>query len=103
MRTTLHELLLQQLVDHLKPVHGLKAIVLGGSYASGSQRPDSDLDIGLYYNENQPLDIGHLRSIASILNDFPNPTFTDLAVSGTWLNGGASLTIGRQRVDLLYR
>jgi predicted nucleotidyltransferase len=55
----LHELLLQQLVDHLKPVHGLKAIVLGGSYASGSQRPDSDLDIGLYYNENQPLDSVH--------------------------------------------
>ncbi len=64
-----HELLLQRLVDHLKPVHGLKAIVLGGSYANGGERPDSDLDIGLYYHENQPLDIVHIRSIASILND----------------------------------
>ncbi len=99
----LHELLLQQLVDHLKPVHGLKAIVLGGSYASGSQRPDSDLDIGLYYNENQPLDIVHIRSIASILNDAPNPTVTDLGGWGTWVNGGAWLTVGGQRVDLLYR
>src|SRR5690348_15224863 len=34
-----HELLLHQLVDQLKPVHGLKAIVLGGSYAKGTQRP----------------------------------------------------------------
>src|SRR5260221_2778129 len=103
MRTMLHELLLQQLCDYLKAVHGLKGIVLGGSYASGSQRPDSDLDIGLYYNENQPLDSVHLRSIASILNDAPNPTVTDLGGWGTWVNGGAWLTIGSQRVDLLYR
>jgi predicted nucleotidyltransferase len=37
------------MVDRLKPVHGLRAIVLGGSYASSSERPDSDIDIGLYY------------------------------------------------------
>jgi hypothetical protein len=37
------ELLLQQLIEHLKPVDGLRAIVLGGSYASGSQRSDSDI------------------------------------------------------------
>src|SRR5712692_9125663 len=103
MRTMPHELLLQQLVDHLKPVHGLKAIVLGVSYASGSQRPDSDLDIGLYYHENQPLDIVRIRSIASILNAAPNPTVTDLGGWGTWVNGGAWLTVGGQRVDLLYR
>jgi len=99
----LPELLLQQLVDHLKPVHGLRAIVLGGSYASGTPRPDSDIDIGLYYDENQPLDICHVRSIASRINDAPQPTVTDLGGWGTWVNGGAWLTIGGQRVDLLYR
>jgi predicted nucleotidyltransferase len=98
-----HKLLLQQMVDHLKPVHGLRAIVLGGSYASGSQRSDSDIDIGLYYDENQPLDIDQIRSIASLLNDAPNPTVTDLGGWGTWVNGGAWLTIGGQRVDFLYR
>ena len=98
-----HKLLLQQMVDRLKPVHGLRAIVLGGSYASGSERPDSDIDIGLYYDENQPLDIDQIRSIASLLNDAPNPTVTDLGGWGTWVNGGAWLTIGGQRVDLLYR
>jgi predicted nucleotidyltransferase len=72
-----HQLLLQQMVDHLKPVHGLRAIVLGGSYSSGSQRPDSDIDIGLYYDENRPLDIDQIRFIASLLNDVPNPTVTD--------------------------
>lgn len=98
-----HELLLQQLVDHLKPVQGLKAMVLGGSHASGTQRPDSDIDIGLYYHEGQPLDIDQLRAIASSLNDTPQPTVTELGGWGTWVNGGAWLTIGGQRVDWLYR
>jgi len=97
------ELLLHQLVDHLKPVHGLRAIVLGGSYASGAPRPDSDIDIGLYYDENQPLDIGHVRSIASRINDAQEPTVTDLGGWGTWVNGGAWLSIEGQRVDFLYR
>ncbi len=98
-----YQLLLQQMVDQLKPVHGLRAIVLGGSYASGSQRPDSDIDIGLYYEENQPLDTEQIRAIASLLNDAPNPTVTDLGGWGTWVNGGAWLTIAGQRVDFLYR
>jgi predicted nucleotidyltransferase len=101
--TMQHKILLQQIVEHLKPVQGLRAIVLGGSYASGSQRPDSDIDIGLYYDENQPLDIEHIRSIASHLNDAPNPTVTDLGGWGTWVNGGAWLTVQGQRVDFLYR
>jgi predicted nucleotidyltransferase len=101
--TMQHQLLFQQMVDHLKPVHGLRAIVLGGSYASGAPRPDSDIDIGLYYDENWPLDIHQIRAIASLLNDVPNPTVTDLGGWGTWVNGGAWLTTEGQRVDLLYR
>jgi hypothetical protein len=97
------ELQLQQLVEQLKAVHGLRAIVLGGSYASGAPRPGSDVDIGLYYDENQPLDVGHVRSIAARINDTQEPTVTDLGGWGTWVNGGAWLSIGGQRVDLLYR
>jgi predicted nucleotidyltransferase len=98
-----HEHLLQQLIDALKPVQGLNAIVLGGSYASGSHQPDSDIDIGLYYNENQPLEVEQIRTIASQLNDTPAPVVTDLGGWGTWVNGGAWLTIQGQRVDFLYR
>ncbi len=98
-----HKLLLQKLVDQLKPVYGLQAIVLGGSYASGSQRPDSDIDIGLYYNADQPLDTAHIRTIASTLNDTADPTVTELGGWGPWVNGGAWLTIRGQRVDFLYR
>jgi predicted nucleotidyltransferase len=103
MPTMQHELLLRQIVDHLKDVQGLKAIVLGGSYATGSQRPDSDIDLGLYYYEQQPLDIESIRSIASTLNDAPDPVVTSLGEWGTWVNGGAWLTIQGKRVDFLYR
>ena len=98
-----HEILLQQIVEQLKNVQGLKAIVLGGSYASNAQRPDSDLDIGLYYIADQGLDIEHVRSIVRALNDFTDPVVTDLGGWGTWVNGGAWLTIQDQRVDFLYR
>ena len=35
----------------LSEIPGIAAVVLGGSWARGTARPDSDLDIGLYYSE----------------------------------------------------
>ncbi len=99
----MHEQLIQQLVEQLKPIRGLRAIVLGGSYARGDQRPDSDIDLGLYYTENQPLDIAQVRSLAASLNDTPDPFVADLGGWGPWVNGCSWLTIGGQRVDFLYR
>lgn len=90
-------------VNKLKSVQGLQAIVLGGSWASGTQRPDSDIDLGLYYAADNPLDIQHIKRIASELNDLPNPVITDLGSRGPWVNGGAWLTIQSQHADFLYR
>jgi predicted nucleotidyltransferase len=95
--------LVQHIVDRLKTVPGLQAIVLGGSWASGTQCPDSDIDLGLYYTADHPLDIQHIRHIAGELNDLPNPVVTDLGGWGHWVNGGAWLTIQAQHVDFLYR
>src|SRR5437764_3084669 len=94
---------LQFIVDPLIEVDGLQAIVLAGSWASNTQRPDSDIDLGLYYGEDTPLDIKHVRKIANDLNDFADPVATELGGWGTWVNGGAWLTIEGQRVDFLYR
>ena len=94
---------LQDILVTLTEVKGLQAIVLGGSWASNTQHPDSDIDLGLYYNEDTPLDIEHVRKIARELNDFPNPEVTVLGGWGRWVNGGAWLTIKGQRVDFLYR
>ncbi len=98
-----HNLLIEHIVTQLKPVQGIQAIVLGGSYASGMQHPDSDIDIALYYSEAQPLDTEQVRTIAIALNDTPDPVVTDIGGWGHWVNGGGWLTIQGQRVDFLYR
>ncbi len=98
-----YEMLLQGIIEDLKQVQGIRAIVLGGSYAAGAQRSDSDIDIGLYYDEQRPLDIAHIRSIAATINDTPDPTVTDLGGWGPWVNGGAWLIVQGQHVDFLYR
>ncbi len=98
-----HDELVQNIANRLKDVESLKAIVLGGSWASGTQRPDSDIDLGLHYSDDSPLDVTLIKEIASELNDFPNPVVTHLGGWGKWVNGGAWLTIKGQRVDFLYR
>jgi Domain of unknown function (DUF4037)/Nucleotidyltransferase domain len=98
-----HNAFLQNIVDELKDVEGLLAIVLGGSWASGTQRQDSDIDLGLYYSESAPLDVAHIKKIAFAINDKANPVVTDLGGWGRWVNGGAWLTIQGQRVDFLYK
>src|SRR5690242_15615451 len=98
-----HSEFVQTIVDKLIDVAGVKAVVLGGSWASGTQRPDSDIDLGIYYSEDSPLDILRIREIAFELNDFANPVVTGLGGWGKWVNGGAWLTIKGQRVDFLYR
>ncbi len=95
--------LIENIVARLKQVRGVQALVLGGSYASGTQHPDSDIDIAIYYREEQPLDTTQIRTIATLLNDTPDPVVTDIGGWGRWVNGGSWLTIQGQRVDFLYR
>jgi hypothetical protein len=95
--------LLSQLVDELKVVPGLKAIVLGGSRADGTHTSDSDVDIGIFYDDQLRLDTEAIKRLANSINDTPGPTVTSLGGWGKWVNGGAWLTIKGQRIDLLYR
>src|SRR5262245_13982300 len=79
------------------------AVVLGGSHARGRSQPGSDIDLGLIYSEAVPFSIESVRELAGAVNDTPGPVVTDFYGWGPWVNGGAWLTIGGQRVDLLYR
>jgi len=63
----------------------------------------SDIDLGILYSEAEPFSIESIREVAEELNDTPTPVVTGLYEWGHWVNGGAWLTIGQQRVDLLYR
>jgi hypothetical protein len=96
--------LLKAMVDQLSRIPGIAAIVLGGSYARETARPDSDLDIGLYYSEQAQPDIEAIRACAEkvSISDHP-PTVTGFYQWGPWVNGGAWIHTPVGKLDLLYR
>lgn len=95
--------LVDSLAGRLAEVPGIAAVVLGGSFARGTATPDSDVDLGLLYREAAPFAIERVRALAAEVNDGPSPVVTDFWAWGPWVNGGAWLRVGGQRVDLLYR
>lgn len=97
-----HELV-SSLVERLGAIPGIKAVVLGGSHARGRALPESDIDLYIFYSEAAPFSIRSIRELAGRVNDFPEPVVTDFYGWGPWVNGGAWLTVGGQRVDFVYR
>ncbi len=95
--------LVSSLTERLGAIPGIQAVVLGGSHARGRARPGSDIDLGLLYSEADPFAVESVRELAEAVNDTPGPVVSDFYGWGPWVNGGAWLTVGGQRVDLLYR
>jgi predicted nucleotidyltransferase len=95
--------LVDDLAHRLIAIDGVAAVVLGGSFARGRARPESDIDLGVLYSERAPFAIEALRALAAALNDTADPVVADFYEWGPWVNGGAWLTVRGQRVDLLYR
>jgi Domain of unknown function (DUF4037)/Nucleotidyltransferase domain len=91
------------LAKRLDAIAGIKAVVLGESHARGRAQPGSDIDLGLLYSEAAPFSLQSVRQLAEEVNDTPAPVVTDLYGWGAWVNGGAWLSIGGQRVDFIYR
>ena len=56
--------LLDNVIYELKGIAGVKAIVLGGSYATGMATDNSDLDIGIYYSDQCPFDLEKIKMTA---------------------------------------
>jgi len=95
--------LVSSLGERLSAISGIKAVVLGGSHARGRARTESDIDLGLLYSEAAPFSIQSVRELAEAVNDTAGPVVTDFYGWGPWVNGGAWLSIGGQRVDFVYR
>lgn len=102
MSTEQRDLVLS-VAKRLGAIRGISAVVLGGSHARGRAGSGSDIDLGILYSEADPFSIQNLRELAEGVNDTPGPVVTDFYGWGPWVNGGAWLTIGGQRVDFIYR
>ncbi|WP_329392126.1 nucleotidyltransferase domain-containing protein [Streptomyces sp. NBC_01716] len=89
-----------EIANRLAEVGGVVGVCLGGSRATGAHRPDSDLDLGLYYR--RPLDTAALRLLAAELAGEPVEV-TEPGGWGPWVDGGAWLTVDGHRVDWIYR
>ena len=97
-------IVIKQVVDELAVIKHVEAVVLGGSYASGTAHSGSDLDIGIYYQEATPFEIGEIRTTANKLaRPGTAPTVTGFYEWGAWVNGGAWIETSVCKVDFLYR
>ena len=94
---------LDRVVAELAPIADLRALALGGSWARGTARPDSDLDVGLYYRDAAAFEVEAVRACAARLDPGPDRVVTGFGEWGPWVDGGAWLVVDGRRVDLLYR
>ncbi|WP_235030652.1 nucleotidyltransferase domain-containing protein [Nonomuraea solani] len=91
---------LHGIAARLAEVPGVVAVVLGGSRARGTHRPDSDIDLGLYYRGG--LDVDRLRALAREVTG-QDTDVTEPGGWGPWVDGGGWLTVDGWRVDWIYR
>ncbi|MFF3171890.1 nucleotidyltransferase domain-containing protein [Streptomyces sp. NPDC057900] len=88
------------MTEGLVAVPGIRAVVLGGSRARGTHRPDSDWDLGLYYR-GAP-DLAALSELAHEVQGSP----VEVAGPGgwgPWVDGGAWLRVDGTPVDWILR
>lgn len=86
------------LARELASLDGVVGVVLGGSRAGGTHRPDSDWDLGLYYRSSQrPFDPAGVRRLGH------QGHVSELGEWGPVVNGGGWLTVAGLPVDVLFR
>jgi len=82
-------------------VDGVAGVVLGGSRARGTHRPDSDVDLGVYYERGR-LDVRALETLAERWVGAPVQVASP-GGWGPWVDGGAWLTVDGTPVDWILR
>lgn len=100
----MHEQFLFRTAERLASCPGVDAVALGGSHASGTADTESDIDLGLYYEPEDPLDLESLRRLVTEIDDHGRgEAVTGFGEWGPWVNGGAWIEVEGHRVDLIYR
>lgn len=83
---------------------GVVAVVLGGSRATHSATAASDVDLGIYYHGEVPLDISALTALAKDIDDaHRDGLVTPIGGWGPRINGGGWLSVNGVPVDFIYR
>lgn len=92
------------IAERLRAVPGVTAVVLGGSRGRGAARPDSDYDLGLYFDAPETFDIAALNRVAQDLDDEHRADLcTPIGGWGRWVVGGGWLRVDGAPVDFIYR
>ena len=96
--------IIQDIKEELDGLPGVVGIVLGGSRARGTHSPDSDIDIGIYYDESKGFNTKDIEKSAFHLNDEKKEhLITSLGEWGQWINGGGWLVVQGYHVDFIFR
>lgn len=96
-------ILVEQIVARLAQTDGVAAVVLGGSYANGTQHAGSDIDLGLYYEEASPFSIRDIQAVADEISIGEPAAVTEFYGWGAWVNGGGWIHTAEGKVDIIYR
>lgn len=96
--------ILNEVVTELDEIPGIVGVVLGGSRARGTHHANSDIDIGIYYDESLCFDVNEVSKAATLLDDEHRENLvTEIGGWGPWVNGGGWLTIHGYHVDFIFR
>lgn len=91
------------IAERFSRIPAVRAVVLGGSRATGTAGESSDLDIGIYYDRSL-LDYEALNAAAQEIDDLRRPSLIcEEGGWGKWVNCGGWLTVGGTPTDLILR
>ena len=92
------------IASRLGEIEGVTAVALGGTWAQSSSQLEADIDLSIYYHDENRPSVKEMRSLAMELNSFLSAdTVTDFWQQGPLLNGGAWLWVEGRRVNWQYR